>query len=174
MMLTALGTFLLIFALRIANVALGTARQIIVIRGQKYLGAVLGFFEVLIFIVAISKVLNDSNWSDTLAYCLGFSVGTILGAILEEKMALGYSGIRIFTQERSSEIVDGLRKHGFGVTTITGEGRDGTVSVLEVVVQRKDVSAVRQQVQDIDQKAFITIEQPIGVQHGHFWKKHLP
>lgn len=171
MTLAPIVTFLAIFLLRVVNVSLATARQIIIVRGYKYLGAVMGFFEVLIFILAISKVLNDGSWSDVVAYCLGFAVGTIAGAVLEDRLALGYSVIRIFTH-KPVEVGNDLRSRDFGVTETAGEGREGAVAILELVVRRKEVQVVRQYVQHIDQRAFITVEQPLEVKQGHFMNEH--
>ena len=53
-----LGT-LLIFALRVLGVALSTIRVLLMTRGMKQASAVLGFFEVLVYAVAIGKVVQD-------------------------------------------------------------------------------------------------------------------
>ena len=159
---------LVVFLLRVGSVALGTMRQIIVVRGHRYLGAVFGFFEVLIFLMAISKVVQEGNWSDIIGYCLGFSIGTIVGAIIEEQVALGYSLVHVITREKAGEIATALRDRGFGVTEMVGEGRDGLVFILEVVARRKDVRALRRCVESIYDRAFITIEEAYSVQRGYF------
>jgi len=101
---------LFIFVMRICDVTLGTIRLILLTRGQKYYAAVLGFFEVLIFLVAISAVLrsSDSVWN-VLGYCSGFAVGNIVGVTIEERIALGYSLIRIFTSDKGAEIAQVFR-----------------------------------------------------------------
>ena len=156
------------FFFRVMSVTLGTARQIIVVRGHKYLGAVLGFFEMLIYTLAISQVVREGNWYDILGYSAGFSVGTIVGAILEERLALGFYRVRIITHEKAWELAEGLRSQGFGVTEVIGEGRDGLVYMLEVVVRRKDLQKLHSYVRKVHERAFITVAETRSVQRGYF------
>ncbi|GAE87820.1 hypothetical protein JCM21531_1220 [Acetivibrio straminisolvens JCM 21531] len=81
---------MLIFFSRIIDVTIGTIRIIFVSRGKKYLAPVLGFFEVLVWIVAISQVMqNLNNFACYFAYAAGFATGTFVGIIIEEKLAIG-------------------------------------------------------------------------------------
>jgi uncharacterized protein YebE (UPF0316 family) len=166
--ISVVAGFLIVFFFRLLSVTLGTARQILVVRGYKYPGAFLGFFEVLIFTLAISKVIRDGAIGDILGYSLGFSVGTIIGATIEEKLALGYLNVRIITHDKAKELVDSLRDHGFGVTEVVGEGRDGLVYVLEVVVRRKDLRRLHRYVREIHDRAFIVVGDAQSVQRGYF------
>lgn len=166
--LPAIVGFVIVFFFRVLSVTLGTARQIIVVRGHKYSGAALGFFEVLIFTLAISKVVRDGNWYDILGYSFGFAVGTVIGATLEERMALGFYSVRIITHDKAQELVEGLRDQGFGVTEVVGEGRDGLVYVLEVVVRRRDLHKLYDYARRIHDRAFITVGDTHGVQRGYF------
>lgn len=166
--LPAIVGFVVVFLFRVLSVTLGTARQIIVVRGHKYPGAIFGFFEVLIFTLAISKVVRDGNWYDILGYSAGFSVGTIVGAFLEERMALGFYSVRIITHEKAQQLAEGLRNQGFGVTELIGEGRDGLVYVLEVVVRRKDLQKLYSYVRKVHEKAFVTVAEAQSVRRGYF------
>lgn len=51
---TVLG-FLFIFVARIFDVSLGTMRTIMLVRGRKLYAAAFGFFEVIIYIIALNK-----------------------------------------------------------------------------------------------------------------------
>ena len=164
----ALIGLLTIFTLRMISMTLGTARQIIIVRGHKYPGAVLGFFEIFIYTIALSYVIRNGAWIDMLAYALGFAVGIIVGAAIEEKLALGYYSVRIITHHKAKEISDDLRAHGFGVTVVVGEGRDGIVYVLEVILRRKEMKALQKHVRSIHEQAFITTGEAYGVQRGFF------
>jgi uncharacterized protein YebE (UPF0316 family) len=166
--MSVVAGFLVVFFFRLLSVTLGTARQIIVIRGYKYPGAALGFFEVLIFTLAISKVVKDGAIGDILGYSLGFSVGIIVGSLIEEKLALGYYNVRIITHEKAIELVETLREHGFGVTEVIGEGRDGLVYILEVVARRRDIHQLQKCVRQIHDGAFIVVDDAQSVQRGYF------
>ena len=50
---------LLIFAARVCDVSLGTLRVVMVTQGRRALAAVLGFFEVFIWVMAVSKVVTN-------------------------------------------------------------------------------------------------------------------
>ena len=80
---------LLIFCLRLIGVSVGTVRMLMAVRGRRLVAGVMGFFEVTIFLVAISQVLtNIGNWWNVLGYAGGFAVGTILGMTIEKKLAM--------------------------------------------------------------------------------------
>ncbi len=67
---------LLIFLARICDVSIGTLRIIFVSKGVKKVAPVLGFFEVLIWIIAISKIMqNLDNYVNYIAYAAGFATG---------------------------------------------------------------------------------------------------
>lgn len=60
---------LLIFIARILDVSMGTVRVIFVSRGMKYLAPVMGFFEVLIWLLAIGQIIKKPIQS-ALLHCL--------------------------------------------------------------------------------------------------------
>src|SRR2546430_2329676 len=91
---------LLIFMSRLADVSLATLRHIFISKGYKTLVPVLGFFEVLIWLIAIRQIFNNVNSVVCyVAWAGGFSAGTSLGMYLEEKLALGMQIIRIITSD---------------------------------------------------------------------------
>lgn len=62
----------LIFLARICDVSIGTMRIIFVSKGNRKVAPVLGFFEVLIWIIAISKIMqNLDNYINYIAYAAG-------------------------------------------------------------------------------------------------------
>lgn len=95
--------FLFIFFARVVDVSLLTVRMLMIVRGKKYLAAVLGFFEVTIYIVALGRVMTSlDNWVNILAYSSGFAVGNIVGSVLETKMAIGTIMVRIVPKKRAT------------------------------------------------------------------------
>ena len=73
-MLSVFLTCLLIVAARITDVSLGTIRTINVVQGRRTLALVLGFFEVLIWVFVVSRVINEIRQpAYALAYALGFA-----------------------------------------------------------------------------------------------------
>ncbi|HWQ05095.1 MAG TPA: DUF5698 domain-containing protein [Longilinea sp.] len=161
---------LLIFVLRIGDMSLDTIRVLFVVRGRKGLAWVLGFFQALIFVVAISSVLSNlNNLFNVLGYAAGFATGNVVGMLIEERMALGHIHLTIYSSTRGAAVAEALRKDGFGVTEVAGRGKDGTVTVLHCSVLRKKVDAVETIVLEEDPSAFITTSDVRQVRRG-FWR----
>ena len=159
---------LLIFAARVVNVSMGTVRTVVAVRGQKYLATVIGFFETLIFLLAISNVLqNVGNIWNVLGYCGGFATGTLVGLILEEKLALGYVTVQAISQNSGTAIASILRDAGYGATEVIGKGLAGNVYVITTVVKRRNVSDIVALVTKVDERAFVTVENTGRVLRGH-------
>lgn len=150
---------LAIFCARIVDVSIGTLRIIFLTRGMKYLAALLGFGESLIWIIAISQVMNNvNNWMAYLAFAGGFASGNIVGIWLEEKIALGTLIIRIITRHEADELVKALRVAEFGVTNIDAQGEQGPVMAIFTIVRRKKLPEVIRLIRQYNPNAFYTIE----------------
>jgi uncharacterized protein YebE (UPF0316 family) len=150
---------LLIFTARVADVTIGTIRIVFVARGKKAIAPVLGFVEVLIWIVAMSQILKyANNWPAYLAWAGGFAVGNYMGLWLEEKLAIGSLVIRVITARPANALVQHLRAAGYGVTSLDAEGSTGEVSVIFTLVQRRDLKEVIAIVRGYNPNAFYTIE----------------
>lgn len=161
---------LVIFFLRILDMGLDTIRVLFVVRGKKALAWVLGFFQSLIFIVAISQALaNTDNWMNILGYAAGFATGNVVGMLIEDRMALGHLHLTIYSSMRGAAIADALRKDGYAVTEVAGRGKDGTVAVLHCSVLRKKLDSVETIVLEEDPSAFITTSDVRQVRRG-FWR----
>lgn len=156
--------------MRIADVSLGTIRNILTIQGRAWISAAIGFVEVTIFVLAISRVIasiNESPWY-VLGYSSGFAAGTLLGIKLESLIGLGTRLIRTITVRENNELVASLRGAGFGVTVVGGEGMNGPVYVLFSVVQRRNVDLYVELIKKYAPKAFYTVE-GLRFSHGGFW-----
>ena len=160
----------LIFSLRLSDMSLDTLRVLFVMRGQKAIAWVLGFFQATIFVLALTSVLRDlSNPLNIIGYAAGFATGNVLGMIIEDWLAIGFIHLRVISSRRGPAIAEKLRDEGFGVTEIPARGKDGMVSVLNCSVKRKNVEKVRQMVNQVDEEAFITREDIRPVRRG-FWR----
>jgi uncharacterized protein YebE (UPF0316 family) len=161
---------LLIFFLRVADMALDTIRVLFVVRGKKAITWVLGFFQSLIFVIAISSVLTElDNILNVIGYATGFATGNLVGMIIEQRLAIGHILVTIISSNRGAFIAERLRAGGYAVTEIAGRGRNGTVFELHASVQRKDVPNVETIVLEADPQAFITAEDVRPVRRG-FWR----
>ncbi len=165
-LLVALG----IFALRIGDMSLDTIRVLFVVRGRKGLAWGLGFFQSLIFVVAISSVLSNlNNPLNILGYAAGFATGNVVGMLMEERMAIGFLQFTIISSNLGAVVADQLRKSGYAVTEIPARGRNGTVTMLQTNVKRKDMDNIETIVLEADPEAFITLDEVRPVRRG-FWR----
>ena len=160
---------LLIFLARICDVSIGTMRIIFVSKGKKNIAPILGFFEVLIWIIAISKIMqNLDNYINYVAYAAGFATGNFVGMIIEEKLAMGIQMIRVFTNDRGMDLVRLLNSNGYGATTIEAHGAKDKVHLVYSIVQRNELENVLKVINSFNPKAFFTIEDVKAVNEGIF------
>jgi uncharacterized protein YebE (UPF0316 family) len=129
-------------------------------KGYRNLAPIIGFFELLIWIVAISRTMQNlnNNWLCYIAYAGGFATGNYVGMLVDEKLALGHEIIRIIAKSGTIELANGLRKSGFGVTTVKATGMEGEVDIIFAVVNRKNLKNAIGIIQENNPSAFFTIE----------------
>ena len=159
----------LIFVARVADVSMGTVRVIFVSKGLKYLAPVVGFFEVLIWLLAIGQIMkNLSNPLCYIAYAGGFAAGNFIGISIAEKLSLGVALIRVVTQKDALPLVEYLKNENYGVTSVNGHGASGQVKVVFTIVPRREVSSVITLVKKFNPHAFYSIEEVGFVEKGKF------
>ncbi len=161
---------LMIFLARITDVSIGTIRIIFVSRGNKIMAPILGFFEVLVWVFAITHIIQHlNNIYASIAYAAGFATGNYVGMIIEERLALGISLIRVITRkEASDELVDLMHEKGYGTTVIDAKGRDAGVNVLYTIVKRKEIENIIGLIHKYNPNAFYTIEDIRYVSHQNY------
>jgi len=158
---------LLIFGFRVLDVSMDMVRLLLTVRGRKLVAGAIGFFEVLVFLLALSRVITSNIWN-VLGYCGGFAIGTIVGATIEESLAIGYSLIRVVSTHQAAAIAQGLRAQGFGATKVAGEGQEGEVGIVLTVVRRRDVRVALRLIETMDPDAFVGVEDERTVYRGQF------
>lgn len=158
-----------IFISRILDVTIGTLRIVMVSKGQKIWAPFLGFFEVLIWLIAISKIFeNLDNWVCYVTYAAGFATGNYIGLILEEKLAVGIVKIQIITRKRAVSLIENLSDAGYGITHQDAKGSAENVSIIYSIIKRTDIQKVERIVQKTNPNAFYSIEDVKFVNKGVF------
>jgi len=160
---------LMIFFARVCDMTLDTIRVIFLSKGVKYLPPVIGFFEVIIWLVAIGQVMNNmTNVICYIAYGAGFATGTFIGMAIEEKISLGLTSVRIITKEDPADLMHYLRSHNYGITSINGEGGTGPVKMVFTIIKRSDLTHVIGIINEYHPNAFYSIEEVKSVAEGVF------
>jgi uncharacterized protein YebE (UPF0316 family) len=158
---------ILIFLARICDVTLGTIRVIFISKGVKYLAPIIGFFEVIIWLLAIGQVMNNlTNFASYAAYGAGFAAGTYIGMVIEEKISIGLVIVRIITPDDPTPLIQCLRQRNYGVTNVDGAGAAGPVNVIFTIVRRQDLTHIIGIINRFNPKAFYSVEEVKSVAEG--------
>jgi uncharacterized protein YebE (UPF0316 family) len=154
---------------RICDVSIGTLRIILVSRGMKVIAPLLGFFEVLIWLIAISQIIqNLSNWINYVAYAAGFALGNYIGMLIEERLAMGMVAIRIITQNDADDLIAEIQKRHIGTTSLAAKGMRGHVRLIFSIIKRKDQDIILNLIRKFNPAAFVSISDVRSVKEGYF------
>jgi uncharacterized protein YebE (UPF0316 family) len=160
---------LLIMVARIIDVSFSTLRIVYLMKGEKMFAAGLGFFESLIWLIAISQIIqNVTNIPAYIGWAAGFALGNYFGLIIEERLAVGKLIIRVITAADAQLLVDQLKNAGFGVTHIDGQGTAGKVKLIFCVIQRDQYERIVGIIHEFNPKAFYTVEDVRSAREGVF------
>jgi len=152
---------LIIFVAKIVEVSLGTVRMILVNKGYRNESVLLSLVEIFMWVFIASAVINNLSEAPIkgIVYGLGFASGVYLGSIIEKKLAFGMVLIETIASETTGmAIAERLREIGFGVTTISGQGRLEKRVVIKVFSRRRNEEIVTKEILALDPTAMIISE----------------
>ncbi|MBS4031087.1 MAG: DUF2179 domain-containing protein [Clostridiales bacterium] len=163
--------YLFIFFARVSDVTLSTMRILMLMRGKSINAAVIGFFEVIIYILALGQVIGSLNEPLRLiVYALGFATGNFVGSRVEERLAIGFATAQVISLENSDLMAEKMRDQGFGVTVLEGCGKQGTHQILHILLKRKDLPCFIGLARQIDKDAFVSVMDTRQIFGGYFSK----
>lgn len=160
---------LMIFIAKVVEVSLTTLRTVFISRGEKVYASAIAFVEIMIWLVVASVVLNDitDNPARMIVYALGFTAGSYIGLVIEEKLGLGYSNVQVITNVEDGKVMaKSLRELGNAVTTIDGQGRDSDRVILSTYVKRKRKDELLQRVEDLEIQGVVTVSETQKIYGG--------
>ncbi len=150
-------TFCLIVLARITDVTLDTIRTAAIVQGRRMFAAVLGFFEAVVYICAVAKVLlNMDHPVYALAYGMGFATGTYLGITIEQRLAFGQQLASLFTR-KGIELAKVLVAAGYRLAEVKGHTRDGDLTILYVEVPRRQSRKLIHDAGSVDDTCFCIV-----------------
>jgi uncharacterized protein YebE (UPF0316 family) len=159
-LLISLGIGLLIMTARMVDVAIGTLRVISVVDGRLKTSFVLGFVEVLIWVSVISltlKEIDDNPWL-AVFFALGFSLGNVVGIVVERRLPLGNLTLRAVGGEEIRDLAARLREFGVGATVLKGEGHRGERFMLYSFMPKSTLRKVRHLLESVKNEVFYTLD----------------
>jgi uncharacterized protein YebE (UPF0316 family) len=151
---------LAIFFLRIVDVSLGTIRTIAVVQGRQIASVLIGFFEVLIWVLAVSQVIMNVHDNPLLAVAFagGFATGNAVGIVLERRLAIGRCVLRFITTDLGETVAAAIRSAGHVVTTFEGRGNDGPRRLLYTTCPRREAGRLIELAKSIDPGLFFMVD----------------
>jgi uncharacterized protein YebE (UPF0316 family) len=166
---------LLIFFARILDVSIGTVRIIFVAKGYRMIAPVLGFFEILIWIVAVGQIMqNLSNAYYYIAFSLGFAAGTYIGMVIEDMLSIGMVIVRVITKYDAEELEEHLMEQNYQLTSLNGQGLFGDVKVIFMVLPRQKLGKLIRIIKEYNPQAFYSVEDVRLVKEGAFPRNPNP
>ena len=158
-----------IFLARILDVSLGTIKTFYVVREKRLIASIIAFFEVLIWFLVAREALNTDINSIVIpiSYSLGFATGTYMGILLSSKLIHGNLTVIIISSKIKNKDINALKDKGFGLTSVKVNGNK---RYLMIEIVKKDLEKLKLMINDIDENAFIIVNESKFTQNGFFAK----
>ena len=166
--------YLLILFAKIIEVSMMTVRVVLITKGERKIGAIIGFFEVTLWIYLASTVLTNISQDPLKAvfYAFGFALGNYFGSHLEEKIGIGLSKVQIIVkEEHGQDLATYLREHDFAVTLVKGEGLNFDRYILFMYVKRRRIPELQKLVVAKQKNAVITVSDSKPIYGGYGVRK---
>lgn len=169
--LTGPALYIIIFCAKIIEVSVSTIRLVLINKGERVKGAILGFIEIMIWLIVVSSVLNNITEDPikVFIYAIAFSMGNFIGVTIESKIAVGLASIQVVVGEETGEILaEVLRDESYGVTIIDGRGKDDSKkSLLFIQLKRKKIPEAVKLIKQTAPSAYITVNDIKSMMGGY-------
>lgn len=149
--------YFFIFISKIIENTLSTLRLIVVTSGKKKLGALLNGLVALCWIFVTGIVIVDVQ-KDPLKivfFCLGSIVGSYLGSVIEEKIAIGTNMLICIINKKIEQI---LKSKLSNYKIIITNEKNKNLSILFIIVKRKEINKISKLIKKIDNNSIIISE----------------
>ena len=156
--------YILIFTFKVIENTLSTLRIIVVSNGTKILGAILQGIVSIVWVISTSLVVVNiaKDPLKVIAFTLGALIGSYIGSIIEEKLALGTNLlITVIDKNLTKKITQALKKQKYETIILNGKRKDELKNILIIITKRKTRKNVIKLIKNIDKTATIIIENTI-------------
>lgn len=146
--------YLLIFLAKIIENAIGTLRLILVANGKKFIGALLITVTTIIWLWSASTVVDPIGNSvlRMIVFAFGSGIGSYVGSIVEEKIAVGNNLISIITNNKDIfKILDSKKIH-YNIVNIGDEIN------IDIITPRKKRPEIVSYIRKYDKDATIIFQ----------------
>lgn len=160
--------YIIIFLLKIVENTLATLRTIFIANGKKMLGAVLIFVISILWAISGSIVIINiqKDLFMLFIYSLGSFVGSYVGSMVEEKIALGNQLVICISEKN---LPDYLRDRGYIITYVKGIGLENSKNILFIIIRRKKRMELVNTIIEFDRSSII-ISEGTNIMYGGYEK----
>jgi len=160
-----------IFFARLLDVSLATFRTMVLVKGQKVLPAILGFFEVLVWLMVVEETLKtetDSLWVPV-SYAAGYAIGSLIGTWVSNKFIKSMCAVQVITDKTNTKLINAIKKAGYGISIIDLKKEPDTEKkeMLFIEVNNSSVKTLKNLIHKHDKNAFIVISDSKFVINGY-------
>ncbi len=146
-------TYFIIFIFKLLENTLATLRIILIANNKKLIGAVLTFVISIIWILSVSYIVFDfKDYLKIFSFAIGSAIGSYLGNVLEEKLALGCIIIRFNINYKYLDQIN-IKFKNHNKTII----KTSSFYKIEIECTRKNQNKVIRKIKDIKKDIKITI-----------------
>lgn len=161
-----------VFFTRIIDVSLGTFRTITIVKGKTLMASIIGFFEVLIWFLIVKEALNteiNSIWIG-ISYALGFACGTLVGGFISGIFINGNLSVQVITSKVSPDMIKVIRDNGYAVSIVNlvTDSEKNKKNMLFMEINKKELKNLEKLIKQLDEKAFIVVNESKYVANGYF------
>ena len=139
---TSLLVYVFIFVGKIVEVSLGTLSTVLINKGIRIPGILVGIVEYVLWLLITTSVMigYKEDPIKILFLVSASAIGKYIGMILDEKLAFGLCSVSVYlpSGDESMKLADYLRDNGFAMTILDGHGIDDSKKyVLLLTLKRK-------------------------------------
>ena len=158
--------YLLIFFGRLLETFVSILWVILVSRGERIASTlVLGIATTLWITVTGSVLVGfQEDIIKSIVYIMATSIGTYVGSMIEERLALGLSSLQVIVpqdnmigEKSSVNLANILREHNYAVTVMHGMGKLGMRDILTLHLKRKRIREAVKIIKRNEQNAVIIV-----------------
>ena len=165
------STHLYVLIAEMIVVTLMTMRLVLITKGERKIAMGVAFIEVSIWAFTAGSVLGSVKEDPliALAYATGYSLGSFLGSLLEEKLGIGSIEFKVIVKEHhGDDLTEHLREKGYGVTVTQAEGKDIPRQILTIFTNRKSEKTLKDCIIKKQKNAVIVTNDTKPIYGGYF------
>ena len=159
--------YLLVFILKAIEAFTSTISTILIIDEKRIMGSVLSFIQIIIWFIIIKIALENNTILIGIVYALGYSIGSYLASFITTKYSKKKLLVQVITNKE--EVFEVLKEKGYSGSIVNSSGLYGSENyIIYSFINNKRKNEIIDIINNIDNKAFISINQSKELINGYF------